>query len=179
MSFAILLLGHLLADFPLQTNWVMRHKLEHRWGVLLHASIHGAVTATLLNSWRASLPLLVTLVLIHFSIDWLKLHLPSKTATRGFLLDQLAHLVVLGMLAIIWPSLQSNFHPSLIALGNVLALGPALLIFLTVRSTDKKDCTSPGWSYLMRERPRVIIGSQIMGSLIILSLIALQWLHSG
>ena len=46
---ATLLLGHLSADFPLQTNWVYRLK-NRRWaGVLLHTAIHCVVTAVLLS----------------------------------------------------------------------------------------------------------------------------------
>ncbi len=179
MTFPILLLGHLLGDFPLQTNWVMRHKLEHRWGIFLHASIHGVVTAFLVQSWLSALPLLMTLVLVHFAIDWLKLHLPSKTATRGFLLDQLAHLVVIVLLSIIWPSLQSYLVSPLLMLGILLGMVPAILIFLAVRSTDKKDHDSPLWQHLLRERARLILSAQIVGSAIILSLIALQCLQNG
>lgn len=179
MTFPILLLGHLLGDFPLQTNWVMRHKLEHRWGVLLHASIHGVVTAFLLQSWLRALPLLATLVLVHFAIDWLKLHIPTRTATRGFLLDQLAHLLVILLLSIIWPSLQSHLASPLLSLGIILGMVPATLIFLAVRSTDKLDHPSPLWQHVTRERARLILSAQIVGNALIVGLIALQYLQNG
>lgn len=34
-----LLLAHLLADFPFQTNWIYAQKLKSIWGVILHCGI--------------------------------------------------------------------------------------------------------------------------------------------
>ena len=47
--FATLLLGHLIADFPLQTDWVVQFKKRHITGLALHASIHVGVTALLIR----------------------------------------------------------------------------------------------------------------------------------
>lgn len=58
-----LLLAHLFADFPLQSNSLARLKETRIMGVFLHVLVHVAVTACLLKTapstgyyWWASVP---------------------------------------------------------------------------------------------------------------------------
>lgn len=176
MTFAILLFAHLLADFPLQTNWVLRFKQRHWRGILFHALIHGLLTALLLVSPSRAWPLLLLLVALHFAIDWIKLNLPTVSETRGFLLDQLAHVLVLWLCSLAWPALRSHLSPPLLLGGILLALVPALMIFLAVRSIDQREASSPFWQRLWQRREQLILLSQWLGALILLSVAALQWL---
>ena len=73
--FAILLLGHLIADFPLQMDWIFQLKHRHWAGILLHSVIHSVLTAILIEAPLTHWPMLVSLGLIHFAIDWLKLRM--------------------------------------------------------------------------------------------------------
>ncbi len=94
--FLTLLLAHLFADFPLQSNALVRFKGKHLTGVLLHATIYTTVTASLLGQWLPYWPLVVGLGGIHFAIDAVKSRLASNTEEiRTFLLDQLLHLISL------------------------------------------------------------------------------------
>ena len=102
-TFAALLLAHTLADFPLQTNWMVQNKrrilpmLAHI-GVVLAASI--LTTGTLH-------PLLFALAAIHMLIDALKAaYFPNRLSS--FLLDQAAHLGSILVVAVIQPTLWST-----------------------------------------------------------------------
>jgi hypothetical protein len=91
--------GHLLGDFVLQTNRMVREK--SRWAMLLlHAVIVTGVTYLLIGHWREwSLPLAV--FLSHWLIDWLKVRW-GKGGVVAFVIDQIAHLVVLTLLTVAW-----------------------------------------------------------------------------
>ena len=103
-----LVLAHLLADFVLQTDAMVRDK--HRIPILLgHV---GLVTAA---SWLmlgfAAVPLLLVAVGgSHFVIDLLKLRWIKARRARGFqtgfaafATDQAAHLAVIAVVAGLWP----------------------------------------------------------------------------
>jgi hypothetical protein len=94
--FLTLLLAHLFADFPLQTNALARFKSNHLAGVLLHAVIYTIVTALLVSQWQAYWPLVVGLGLIHFAIDATKPLIGTKIdEVRAFLVDQCLHLATM------------------------------------------------------------------------------------
>jgi hypothetical protein len=94
--FLTLLLAHLFADFPLQSNGLARLKSNHIAGVLLHALIYTVVTALLIDQWQAYWPLVVGLGLIHFVIDATKPFVSTKMAeVRAFLVDQSLHLATM------------------------------------------------------------------------------------
>lgn len=95
----LLVAGHLLGDFLLQTRWMVERKKEPKV-LLAHA---GAVTAAHVAALAPffSLPVLGTLLgvgVVHLAIDWVKPHWrrerPGPLAL--FFLDQAAHLVVLA-----------------------------------------------------------------------------------
>lgn len=63
--FLTLLLSHLVADFPLQFDSIIRMKNRGQLGLILHSAIHVAAAAWLLNEPFAQWPILVSLGLIH------------------------------------------------------------------------------------------------------------------
>lgn len=92
-----LLLGHLFADFPLQTNRLAMLKNNSFIGVFIHVMIYMTVTALLLNDPIEYWPLLAGLTVVHFMIDSVKrLHRP-RNELLYFIIDQLAHLISLLM----------------------------------------------------------------------------------
>jgi hypothetical protein len=94
LIFLLLLAAHCIADFLLQTAWMVREK-KHLSVLSLHSAIHAALTYLCLQQWDAWIvPLLVFVA--HFCIDYTKVRLP-RTALF-FALDQLAH--ALSLLAI-------------------------------------------------------------------------------
>ncbi|MEZ4676203.1 MAG: DUF3307 domain-containing protein [Caldilineaceae bacterium] len=88
-----LLLAHLFADFPLQTNKLARWKKTSIHGVLIHVVIYMAITALLLQQPLRFWPLILGLGAVHFAIDALKKVCPLKNEVHGFLLDQLMHIL--------------------------------------------------------------------------------------
>lgn len=88
-----LILAHLFADFPLQSNALAKLKKYHLTGVLLHVVIYMVVTTLLLaDPWR-HWPLVVGLGVVHFLIDAAKMRFAQgNDGPLAFLLDQLLHL---------------------------------------------------------------------------------------
>ncbi|MBV7338501.1 DUF3307 domain-containing protein [Chloroflexi bacterium TSY] len=78
--FATLLLAHLLADFPLQTNAVARLKMKGGWGLAPHILIHVAVLALLLQDPIRQGTLLLVLGCTHWLIDWIKVSYTIRVA---------------------------------------------------------------------------------------------------
>lgn len=111
--FLLLVLAHLLGDYPLQTNWVYRQKLGGLLGVSWHTAIlalcYAAVVLPYLTNWQI-LMLLVILPLAHGIQDHLKVVLVDKrkhlAPIPGLLLDQLTHLLLLAGAAVWIDSLQ-------------------------------------------------------------------------
>ena len=137
-----LVLGHLVADFLLQTDAMIRDK--ERLPVLLgHV---GIVTAA---SWAALgfavVPLLLLLVAAtHFVVDLAKLRWAASRRARGlepgfagFATDQAAHLAVIAVAAGLWPGAWAAGLwadpdvlarlPSLASLPEAMALAAGLI----------------------------------------------------
>jgi hypothetical protein len=163
--FAALFLGHLIADFPLQANWVYRLKHRHWTGVLLHAAIHCVVTALLLPDSLVHWPMLIGLGLAHFATDWLKLRMKFRFRSVGFVLDQIVHVVVLVALGI-WPcspEITCTVAPVLLYPAVGYALLPALLMFSSVLADDLGQVASDSPSWLARNASKLLMLSQVTG----------------
>lgn len=134
---AALLLGHLIADFPLQTNWIYRFKTQSWLGVLLHTCIHLLVTATLIYPFQRALPLLGILGILHFMTDYTKVRVQGKRQSPGFLADQIAHLVVIFALAHQWHTrLGSVLSTPLLFSLLIYAALLGILVFCWVLACD-------------------------------------------
>ena len=100
--FLLLVIAHLLGDFPLQTNWVYRQKFRNMQGGLWHAGIlllcYLAVLSPYLVNWQVMLAI-ICLTVIHYLQDFLKVKFVDKCKTikkiHGFWLDQAAHLILI------------------------------------------------------------------------------------
>lgn len=90
-----LLLAHLLADFPLQTNSMAAWKSKSSAMLLLHVVIHVIVLWSLLGLKVELLPLVLTLGAAHWLVDWSKPRLLAMDAVRAFILDQFVHVLCL------------------------------------------------------------------------------------
>lgn len=100
--FWTLALAHLIGDYPLQTDRLVR--LKRRWdGLLLHVAIHLALM--LLLSGRDSLriwPQLLALTAIHYAVDTLKNIETNRwphVVILPYFLDQLLHILSLYFVA--------------------------------------------------------------------------------
>jgi hypothetical protein len=102
-----LVLGHFIADFTFQTNWLAAMKRSKMWGMLLHSAIHPLTfiiltnpflndywintSAVRLNGWAC----IVVLFLSHFLQDQWRVftiqHFGTNDGTLHFFWDQVVH----------------------------------------------------------------------------------------
>lgn len=104
------MLAHLLADYPLQPDWMVAAK-RGWFGRLLHVSVHWlTLTLLTLNVWRPVAPWLLAIAVLHFAIDTFKAYLAvwrPHWHSRAYLLDQLLH--VLSLLVVtLWLAQTSD-----------------------------------------------------------------------
>lgn len=96
--FWILVLAHLMADYPLQTDRMVLAK-KHLPGLLLHVGIHLVVMIVLfLPVIEVAWPYLLVVAFGHFFIDAFKNFLGRKRprwVIRSYVLDQTLHLISL------------------------------------------------------------------------------------
>ena len=127
--FFTLLLAHLLADFPLQTNTIIRIKSRHWGGVLLHVLIYVAVTGSLLWQPWQHLSFLFLLGSIHFIIDLVKLNfIEQPQSTSAFLVDQLAHLLTMIAIVCVVQVTEGPVPSGILSDSTLFMLLPAALI---------------------------------------------------
>ncbi|MFO8000388.1 MAG: DUF3307 domain-containing protein [Marinilabilia sp.] len=142
-----LLISHILGDFVLQPDKWVKEKQRNKHVSLyfyLHIGIHALVTWIVLQFSREAWPIILTLVISHFFIDLAKLHLEGKMNARLlFGLDQLAHLLIIGLLVYIHEPFRFNLE-SLYTLRS-LTLILSVLILTSVSSVVIKHVMSK-WS---------------------------------
>lgn len=152
--FATLLLGHLIADFPLQTDWVVQFKKRHITGLALHAGIHVGVTALLIQDPFYRWPILVILGLSHFATDWLKLRFTTYSQAPGFLIDQAAHLGVILLIAKRTPELAVVLPSWVLYPAVLVGMAPAIAMFLLILANDLGQGMGNGSSRIQQVRRR-------------------------
>ena len=117
--FWTLLLAHLVADYPLQSNWLIRVK-RTPWGLALHVAIHLVVMSVLVwpilpQVWRV----VAAIGVFHFALDAGKNALTARRPqwhVSSYLTDQALHVTSLWLaaawvsrhLAAVAPPLQPN-----------------------------------------------------------------------
>lgn len=93
---AALIASHAIADFFLQPDALVKRK-EKVNCLLVHGSIHAALTYIVLQVWTCwQAPIFV--LFAHMLIDFVKQHL-TNDGTKAFILDQLFHVLSLLVLA--------------------------------------------------------------------------------
>jgi hypothetical protein len=134
--FGTLVLGHLIADFPLQTRFVFRLKQRHWAGVLLHSAIHCVVTALLLESAISHWPVVAAVGLTHFAVDWVKLRFCPGPESLVFAADQIAHIAVLRVIATLVGQVRGALPPVILGAALTYAVALASLTLLWALGTD-------------------------------------------
>lgn len=105
--FWTLLLCHLLADYPLQTDAMVQAK-KRLPGLTLHVGVHLATMLVIVwavhgLSWPTTLPAVLAVTVFHFAIDVWKNVLSKRKphwVIGGYLQDQVLH--VLSLLAVVY-----------------------------------------------------------------------------
>jgi hypothetical protein len=140
------LFAHLVGDFLLQTQAMVRHKqrLKARsWMLYLHSIVHGILVYLFVPSWDLwIIPLVV--IFTHFIIDLWKLNQPENVVY--FIIDQFLHLLILvGLWCMFvapvnwlpkkWFAFQHSTAVWAIATGYLLVTFP--LSLLLARATQR------------------------------------------
>jgi len=100
-----LLLAHIIADFPLQTNQIFKVKTNTEWGVLIHTLIVLIFSILFTFPYLEDPKVIIILLVIflsHTVIDKLKMEYSKKTknqSIRILLLDQALHIAIIAVLA--------------------------------------------------------------------------------
>ncbi len=127
--FWTLLLCHLIADYPLQTDTMVQAK-KRLPGLTLHVAVHLATMLVIVlgvagAGWRAALPAVLAVTVFHFAIDTWK-NVLSKLkpgwVIGGYLQDQMLHVVSL-ILAASW------FAPA--DQGSIFAIHSPWIIYVS------------------------------------------------
>lgn len=105
-TFTALLTAHLLADFVLQTDYMIAHKKEIRI-LLLHGLVIGLATILAVGG-HTSLAVMLTMIIIvsHIAMDFIKVRYLGDTLL-SFALDQAVHLAVIAAITAWHPDLSS------------------------------------------------------------------------
>lgn len=129
-----LILAHLLADFPLQTQTFFELKKRSIWGVMLHSGMCVLLVIILVPSLFLAPLALLLFFASHTLFDWLKIKItnkfPSKDNILFFLLDQVFHIFIILIVAKAWPqeSIYSDLQVKYVSFYCIV--GPASMIFL-------------------------------------------------
>jgi hypothetical protein len=98
-TLTMLLVAHLVADFPLQPDWMIRRK-RHPAILALHVLVVVAVAVLALGGWPTDV--LLILLGTHLVMDAVKVYLLGDSL-GSFALDQIVHLLVILGLAAAFP----------------------------------------------------------------------------
>lgn len=176
---AALLLGHLIADFPLQTTTIYALKVKSWNGVLVHALIHVMVTALLVQPFSAAVPLLLMLGILHFFTDYFKVHFPTDRQWPGFLIDQGIHLTVLMVLAYQWQGVIVSVLPFVLLVPLIFYTAfLATLVFLWVLACDLAQGSMGQKPWIQWARQNLLHLSQYAGLPVFISLFQHLFRHT-
>jgi hypothetical protein len=99
-----LLLAHLVADFVLQTRWLVAHKRTPA-GLAMHVGLVGLATLPVIWAQLAIWwPWLLLILAVHGATDWAKIKLAPRLGLPPilpFLADQAVHLLTLAAVVIL------------------------------------------------------------------------------
>jgi hypothetical protein len=113
-AFTTLLLAHLIADYPLQTEWMV--KAKRTWpGLCAHVAIHLAVLLLVCLPHTAELwPFLLALAVAHLAMDAFKNFLARRRpqwVNGPYLFDQLLHFLSIWAIAAWAPTILPGGWP--------------------------------------------------------------------
>lgn len=109
-----LILAHFIGDFVCQPNTWVNHKEKHKHSskyLYFHILVHFIALVVLLQFNFSYWIGIILITVSHFLIDLAKLHLNDRTNNRLlFVLDQLAHFIVIGLALSIYYPFKVELH---------------------------------------------------------------------
>jgi hypothetical protein len=155
---ARLILLHLINDFLVQPGSWVKHRNKHHyksWKLYVHGFLAGVAAYVAFWNW-AALPAFVVVVLTHILIDiWKSYKSNEEKKLTYFILDQLAHLVILVLCWVAWISgfgklthvasaLFSNYSLMVILLGYTICIYPIGYIINYITERWRKQIKDEG-----------------------------------
>lgn len=129
-----LVAAHLVADFVLQTDWIIARK-RRWWGMLLHIAVVAIVTTLAIGHLDPAV--LALIAGSHLAMDLIKTFLMKDDLT-AFLLDQAVHLAAIALAAALFPdtvaqgvwaqlpaNTQNAYYTVLVGLSGLILAVPA------------------------------------------------------
>lgn len=112
LTFMALLLAHLLGDFLLRSNWIIRNKDNRFWPLICHGITHGIIAWICLLVFAQvtfisiqSQVVVIGYVAVHLLVDDIKFRLIARKYLpdnwKTFLFDQSLHVIILAITAFI------------------------------------------------------------------------------
>lgn len=176
--FWTLLLCHLIADYPLQTDAMVQAK-KHVLGLTAHVGVHLATMLVIVPivagaAWATTLLGVVSVTLCHFSIDFWKNILSQRKpqwVIIGYLQDQVLHVASLLLVAS-WFAGQIFAVPApwVVYLSGYLLVTHVWFVTEQVLSYRNKPCQQIGYE---QRWPRMVSRA------LLLTLLVVVWYQVG
>lgn len=176
--FWMFILAHLIADYPLQTDWLVSVKRTW-WGLALHVGVHLAVLLVMAGPALPQLWLYaVGLAAIHYCIDYFKNWLSSvrpRWINGSYIFDQFLHLLsLIGVTLWIGFTLPTETTlPALLLPADWTALLIGLCFCTVVWYISERVLTHATPAYrrevIVRRWPRIIVRASLFFVLLRLS----------
>lgn len=151
-----LILAHFLADYPLQSNWLAKYKLNHLLGIFLHSLTHFIVSVILMipflhlaSVWWGIIIVFVT----HNFFDQIKVILQKKTKLHPLFLygiDQVAHLAVIYWVSVFYVGEVSSWFSGF---WFALYADPSIISFFLILTLVTYFYDISRWIYLSAKKP--------------------------
>ncbi len=126
-TLVLLLTGHLLGDFVLQSNWMVDNKQKPHV-LIIHVTVVVATTAVLLGSLHW--PILLLIFASHLAMDAIKTRVLADNF-GAFAFDQFVHLAVVFGLALAYPNAASQSLWLLLLPADIVPLYYTALTFIS------------------------------------------------
>ena len=171
--FISLILGHLIADFPLQTSSIFQWKMRSIRGVAFHSGVHLATNLFLFHPFAVQVwPALLVLFFLHILQDQAKDRLGGENVNTPlpFLLDQLLHVAILAAAAALPPlsQLPEAFlppRPSLVLAGAITATFAGTVLTYTL-AAGSSAASRPEGIPARRQLLDVAVNGLLFGSVV-------------
>jgi hypothetical protein len=175
-----LVLAHMLGDFVLQTDWMVR-KRDNLWVLSLHAGVHFLLMLLLVGAARmAAWPYLLLLALAHLVQDRIKNNLTNKRPDLirvSFVIDQFLHFLAIGIVVWLLRGVNGSFPITEKPIWVMIAIAYVFVTFvwfITERLFNLSDS-----DYLQNINTTKYSRMLSRGALISLFLVIQAWTTSG
>jgi len=114
--FWLLVLAHLMGDFPLQTDSIFYYKNKYKWGILLHVTICAVMNIVFTvpflrypSFWLVLFILFISHIFYDSGKIWMTRSI-LKDNISLFLFDQFLHLITIWLVTIFFLGIHTTLH---------------------------------------------------------------------